>query len=589
MRFLIILLLLSCQQLQAQQDPTSQLKQQLEESEGAVYVVIALELSKVLRNESAYEEAAEFAHKAYLEAANQLDAKQMAHALNQEAKALLLIEEGEENDHQLLAAKRLRESQKLIRKYQLNEFELEEKNRMLLKESRDPLGLKSGLVEVSKVLGMAWDSVVAEIAKLDDEPSFSFDTLEFSDPKGPSEEEIHNLREQRRREAHDKSKFVQQIIQLNKKNFEREIKSMVHLDDVDSLELAGITVKKLEDLGKVWGVEKDKIERDLVFEERKINRLNAVQAREQLLLAQYKSRFDSLNYMHTVDSLNIAKQQIDLAQRETELKRKELQQKLSSVVSGGSSLLFILLLFGYFRVRKSNKVLSEKNKQIEDEQERSEELLLNILPAEVADELKQFGAAQAHHYDNVSVLFADFQNFSLIAEKMNPSQLVADLDHCFKAFDQITDKYNLEKIKTIGDAYMCAGGLPTPDSENSTKAVLAALDMQSFLDQWKEKRINEGQPYFEARIGIHTGSIVAGVVGVKKFAYDIWGDTVNIASRMEANSEAGQVNISSATYELVKDQFRFKYRGKFHAKNKGEIDMYFVERIQAHESIPELV
>ena len=155
--------------------------------------------------------------------------------------------------------------------------------------------------------------------------------------------------------------------------------------------------------------------------------------------------------------------------------------------------------------------------------------------------------------------------------------MVEEIDHCFKAFDQIVDKYNLEKIKTIGDAYMCAGGLPSPDDKNATKAVQAALAMQEFLESWKETRINTGQPFFEARIGIHTGPIVAGVVGVKKFAYDIWGDTVNIASRMEANSEAGQVNISESTYALVKDEFQFTPRGKFKAKNKGEIEMYYVK------------
>ena len=175
------------------------------------------------------------------------------------------------------------------------------------------------------------------------------------------------------------------------------------------------------------------------------------------------------------------------------------------------------------------------------------------------------------------MLFADFKNFTSIAEKLTPEELVSELDLCFRGFDKIMGKYGMEKIKTIGDAYMCAGGLPDPYQSNPTKVIQAAFEMQNFLEVLKEQRMREGRPFFEARIGIHTGPIIAGVVGEKKFAYDIWGDTVNVAARMESNSDAGKVNISSSTYELVKDSFKCEYRGKISVKNKGEVEMYWVE------------
>jgi adenylate cyclase len=174
-------------------------------------------------------------------------------------------------------------------------------------------------------------------------------------------------------------------------------------------------------------------------------------------------------------------------------------------------------------------------------------------------------------------LFADFKNFTLISETLTPEELVSELDYCFKGFDKIVGKYNLEKIKTIGDAYMCAGGLPDPFQAPPINVIKAAMEMQSFLQEHKKQRQSEGRLFFEARIGIHTGPIIAGVVGEKKFAYDIWGDTVNVAARMESSSDAGKVNISSSTYHLIKDQFKCEYRGKISVKNKGEVDMYWVE------------
>ena len=228
-----------------------------------------------------------------------------------------------------------------------------------------------------------------------------------------------------------------------------------------------------------------------------------------------------------------------------------------------------------------------KNKIIAREKQRSDDLLLNILPAETAEELKLTGHAEPKQFDNVTVLFTDFKEFTAIAEKLSAKELVNELDFLFKKFDEIISKYPIEKIKTIGDSYMCAGGLPTANTTNAMDVTLAALDIQQFILSYNEQQAAHSKPVFQIRIGIHTGPIVAGIVGIKKFAYDIWGDTVNTASRMESSGEAGKVNISENTYailshsELVSESLHFTFRGKIPAKNKGEIGMYFVEQIQS--------
>ena len=167
---------------------------------------------------------------------------------------------------------------------------------------------------------------------------------------------------------------------------------------------------------------------------------------------------------------------------------------------------------------------------------------------------------------------------------MSPQELVAELSACFVVFDGIMEKYGLEKIKTIGDAYMCAGGIPTPDDEHPYKIIKASLEIQKHIKEYNQQRVERGLASWDMRIGIHIGPIVAGVVGKKKYAYDIWGSTVNIASRMESNGEPGQVNISASTYELIRDHYNCKYRGKIYAKNVGEVDMYFID-----EAVKELV
>lgn len=274
-----------------------------------------------------------------------------------------------------------------------------------------------------------------------------------------------------------------------------------------------------------------------------------------------------------------ADQEKQNALNEERVKREKL---LRNVFIGGSVLLLLLaaLLYSRYRIKnKSNRELEQKNRIISDERDRSDKLLLNILPAEVAAELKADGAARARSYDNVTVMFSDFKDFTRISEQLTPEQLVAEIDYCFSEFDRIIGKYNIEKIKTIGDAYMCVSGLPAANPDHGVTMVNAALEIRDFMVRYAKEREAQGKNAFHIRIGINSGPVVAGIVGVKKFAYDIWGDTVNLAARMEANGEMGKVNVSSGTFAIVKDDFRCEYRGKIEAKNKGMIDMYFVESV----------
>ena len=261
----------------------------------------------------------------------------------------------------------------------------------------------------------------------------------------------------------------------------------------------------------------------------------------------------------------------DRALKDVELKRQRFAK--NALIAG-----IVLVLIIAFIIYRDYKSKIRINKILDRQKEQIEQLLLNILPAEVAAELQYKGQATPRFYETASVMFTDFKGFTSIADKMPPSELVNELNICFRAFDDIIHKHNLEKIKTIGDSYMCAGGIPTPDEQYVYNIVNAGIEIQEYIQHNNERREALGlQPWF-IRIGIHVGPLVAGVVGKKKYAYDIWGGTVNIASRMESNGEPGQVNISEATYELIKNRYSCKHRGKIYAKNIGEIDMYFIDK-----------
>ena len=284
---------------------------------------------------------------------------------------------------------------------------------------------------------------------------------------------------------------------------------------------------------------------------------------------------DSVNNIASVQQMSDLRADFEISQKQIEVDllnaQKENQQiiVIATVVALGLIFLLALGLYRrYYYIQKTNSI-------IEEEKNRSDNLLRNILPEDTAQELKQSGKVQAKKFESITVLFTDFEGFTHYSENLSPEKLVESVDFYFSKFDEIIENHGLEKIKTVGDAYMCAGGLHSSTMDHATKMLSAALEISQFVKDAKENDDSQ-QASFEIRIGINTGPVVAGVVGTKKFAYDIWGDTVNIASRMESNSEPGKINISENTYELIKEQFDCEYRGDIEVKNRGSMKMYFV-------------
>ena len=278
--------------------------------------------------------------------------------------------------------------------------------------------------------------------------------------------------------------------------------------------------------------------------------------------------------IETVKELADVRTEFEVAQKQMEVDLLNEEKKNQRLITIGIVIalgVFVLFAIGLYR---RNRFISKTKAIIEEEKNRSENLLLNILPEETAQELKEHGKVEAVKFDEVTVLFTDFVKFSTIAESTDPKQLVKSIDYYFQKFDAIGEKYGLEKIKTIGDAYMTAGGLPTPDPNHAKNVVHAAQEIVEMVNN----SMNEDNDlhHFEIRVGIHSGPVVAGIVGTKKWQYDIWGDTVNIASRMESNSLPGKVNISETTYNRIKNEFNCEFRGEIEAKNRGKLKMYFL-------------
>lgn len=329
-----------------------------------------------------------------------------------------------------------------------------------------------------------------------------------------------------------------------------------------------LTIRKEMDLQQLKFEYEKKLSLAKTDEERELLKQEEERKRQQIE-KDYKTL---INAVKTEQQLAEAKQEKKNSLAQAEIHR---QKNIRKAISVFAVLILIMVFLVYRNLRnqkKSNKIITEANRTILIEKQRSEELLLNILPFEIAEELKLSGTSKARFYNEVSILFTDFVNFTQTSEKLKPEELVAELHECFSAFDEIIGRNGLEKIKTIGDAYMAVCGLPEPLPNHAQRAVQAAIEIRDFISERKKQ-----EKVFEIRIGINSGQVVAGIVGVKKFAYDIWGDAVNIASRMESSGETAKVNVSQSTYDLVKNDFICTYRGKINAKNKGEIDMYFVE------------
>lgn len=285
---------------------------------------------------------------------------------------------------------------------------------------------------------------------------------------------------------------------------------------------------------------------------------------------QYRYEFDK---RITADSVKAAEQQKVMSARVS----KERTQRYAVTGVLMLTILFSGFILNRWRIIKRQKLqIQEQHTALGDEKKKTDDLLLNILPKETAEELKRTGHAKALHHEEVSVLFTDFENFTQASEKMDAEALVEEIHFCYSAFDSIIGKYAIEKIKTIGDGYLCASGLPIANTNHAIDLVNAALEMQTFMQEYRQRRMEQGRACFVARMGIHSGPVISGVVGTRKFAYDIWGDTVNVAARMESAGVAGKVNVSEKTMELVKEYFELEYRGPIEVKNKGEMNMYFV-------------
>ncbi len=282
-----------------------------------------------------------------------------------------------------------------------------------------------------------------------------------------------------------------------------------------------------------------------------------------------------LDFSNAMEKMEIAKSDI--------IRLSILGEQLAGIIHGSN-------LFKQVQEEREKALAAQKEaeaaKQLAEEARRqSDKLLFNILPEKIARELKETGAVESLFYDRVSIMFTDFIGFTQSVTQMLPDDLIMQLDGIFSQFDLICERRHIEKIKTIGDAYMCAGGVPDYNFTHFIDICLVALEMRNFMIETKKtKESISGEPFWDIRIGIHSGAVMAGVIGNKKFGFDLWGDDVNIAARMESSSEPQKINISGDTYELVKDYFVCFPRGLVSAKGKGDIPMYFLERLKPEYS-----
>ncbi len=397
------------------------------------------------------------------------------------------------------------------------------------------------------------------------EPVHSFPLIEGVSTSGNMEEEMKSFRVLFQGGiVEDKS--YKKGIEKNELAIETDLIAEADKKNTERLEISEFRSRMLQ-------LEREKITREKQFLSQSNKMREAEIIKEKAVSAAKQRELEISEQEKKIQELSVKSTQQALKQNEFET-RKQRQQKRYFIIGLLIALLIAGFIFRSLRLSdKQNRIIGEQKEIADKQRQRSEELLLNILPSEVAEELKVKGKANAKLFEDVTVLYTDFKDFTIFTEKVAPQALVTELDNCFNAFDEITSKYNIEKIKTVGDAYLAVCGLPVPNVKHAENVVNAAIDIREFM---LRRRSELNDKTLEIRIGIHSGSVVAGIVGVKKFAYDIWGDAVNTAARLEQNSEAGKINISQTTYDLVKDKFDCQYRGEIEAKNKGKLRMYFV-------------
>jgi len=408
----------------------------------------------------------------------------------------------------------------------------------------------------------------------------------FSQTPEDKAKQLEELRKLKR-EMMNETKTIQQQSEWNNSSAQQEVKKLNLENQLKNQEIqaARSEAQKAKTEAAKVKAELESKKAELASTQVKIDSARAKLAETEGMLqtAEMVVKRTQEEKQRQEDSLKILRkeqeiQDIQMKAQGIELEAQRAKNNLYIIIAAISLSLMSIIAVLFIGRQKTLRELAAKNKIIEEEKKRSDDLLLNILPEDVMRELKAHGKTQARNYSKATVLFADIKDFTGISERMTPDELIASLDEYFEAFDNIIEKYGIEKIKTIGDAYVCAGGVPTKSDDNADLVVKAALEFMQIIDQKRAERNKVGKIPFEFRIGIHTGQLVAGVIGVRKFAYDIWGDTVNTAARMQQHGEAGKINVSQATYEIIKNKFACVYRGKVEAKNKGEIEMYFVEK-----------
>ncbi len=384
------------------------------------------------------------------------------------------------------------------------------------------------------------------------------------------EKETKNTDDAAQKEKDAQIKAQQELLMREQQELQRRMNEIEKLNQDKSISKEEIEKRKLE-------LQKMQMENNAKMQTINLQAATISETTNKLSMTQQELLNEKLNLKVFEDSLKLTKQETELAN--SKIKTQKLFNYI--LILGISAMLILALSFFrlYKMKQRTQDLLLVKNTEIESEKKRSDDLLLNILPNEVANELKINGKSEPKYFEKVTVMFTDFKDFTTISEKISPKKLVEEIDFIFREFDAIIEKHNLEKIKTIGDAYLCASGLPDANTHSAMNVAKAALEIQAFIKKVGDERRKNNLPFFDIRIGLNSGPLVAGIVGAKKFAYDIWGDTVNTAARMEQNSEPGKINISGTTFELLKNQAECTHRGKISAKNKGDIDMYFLNRI----------